>query len=89
LLKNDITGDKLISKPANDNYRNSPFWETREKGFSGSGGCPYCKDDTEVCHNWIHGDDNKWYHECYECDGVFWTYEKIDDIPHFLKRQAS
>jgi len=27
---NNITGDKLISKPANDNYRNSPFWETRK-----------------------------------------------------------
>lgn len=29
--KNDITGDTLKSKPANDNYRNSKFWDNVEK----------------------------------------------------------
>lgn len=29
--KNDITGDSIKSKAANDKYRSSPFWEALEK----------------------------------------------------------
>lgn len=31
MAKNDITGDDIKSKPANDNYRNNAFWEKVEK----------------------------------------------------------
>ena len=51
---NDITGDRLKSKPNNDNYRNSPFWDsikkddkTRHSGKSWSN-----KNILWLCDNW-------------------------------------
>ena len=29
--KNDITKARIVSKPSTDAYRNSPYWENREK----------------------------------------------------------
>ena len=33
--KNNITGDEIKSKPANDNYRNSPLWDNLKKKKKG------------------------------------------------------
>ena len=44
--------------------------------------CPTCKRETKVTWNWVHGPDNRWYHECWECDNVFETVGRVHEGAH-------
>ena len=41
--------------------------------------CPHCGEEKEICWNWVHGRDGKWYHECWKCENVFETDEKVNE----------
>jgi hypothetical protein len=41
--------------------------------------CPKCGSTNAEGYNWVKGLDGKWYHECWDCESVFVTDDRLEE----------